>query len=141
MVILSAGQSHWYCGSCKEVLESSFDVCWSCGGARTEVGSPMPQEIAQLNSPTKAAQSDAPGLTHDLEAGESEADKIALRAWQSALLGMLIPIFATVYSTYLVFKVCVKASELSVFGRNRFLGAVAINALVWMFYYFYFAQV
>jgi hypothetical protein len=43
----------WYCGTCQEALDASFDLCWSCGSLRSAVEQPFPHAKPQPRRKTE----------------------------------------------------------------------------------------
>ncbi len=116
------GQSTWFCGTCREVLDVSFETCWSCGNERSEVEQAMPSDLE--NHPDLAEQ-----VVSSEDAPISRADELAQRAWRASLFGFTILPFLNFYSIALIFQVCACESELSKSGKRKFYGAILANLL------------
>ena len=116
------GQSTWFCGTCREVLDVSFETCWSCGNERSEVEQAMPSDLE--NHPDLAEQ-----VVSSEDDPTSRADELAQRAWRASLFGFTILPFLNFYSIALIFQVCACESELSKSGKRKFYGAILANLL------------
>ncbi len=116
------GHATWFCGTCREVLDVSFETCWSCGNERSEVEQAMPSDLA--NHPDLAEQ-----VVSSEDDPTSRADELAQRAWRASLFGFTILPFLNLYSIALIFQVCACESELSKSGKRKFYGAILANLL------------
>ncbi|MCC6509260.1 MAG: DUF2007 domain-containing protein [Pirellulaceae bacterium] len=62
----------WYCGRCSETNEANFDMCWKCGGERTEVEGQPPASTAPTATSRPTVHPDdllSPYRTGDSNAG------------------------------------------------------------------------
>lgn len=117
------GQSTWFCGTCREVLDVSFETCWSCGNERSEVEQAMPSDLE--NHPDLAEQ-----VVSAEDDPTSRADDLAQRAWRASLFSFaVLPFIFNFYSIALIFQVCACESELSQSGKRKFYGAILANLL------------
>ena len=112
----------WFCTHCEEMLDQSFEICWSCGKDREEVGAEPPtQQTRQtpgLETPIAAANRDlsnpySPSLVDNKSEPNPSTQKrtenaleIVRRAHRAAWIGTLIlPILLHAYSIYLLLRV------------------------------------
>lgn len=117
------GHSTWFCGTCREVLDVSFETCWSCGNERSEVEQAMPSDLE--NHPELAEQ-----IIATEDDPTSRADELAQRAWRASLFSFaVLPFIFNFYSIGLIFQVCACESELSKSGTRKFYGAILANLL------------
>jgi hypothetical protein len=109
----------WFCGVCREEVEATFDVCWSCQGDRSSVEVPRPQAAADLSS--KATEAEAPGE-------DSAVEAMLARAWRAAVIGIIfLPILLHLYSMWLLLRASTSGAAFSQQGSRRFYQAFAIN--------------
>lgn len=134
----------WYCGVCHEQLDASFELCWKCGGVRADVERPQPG----TNEDSLTDSTQTPRTTHDhlsqragdrnqiasvsqADANSAEAEELCLRAWRSALFGLvMLPVVLHIYSLYLLLSAARLTSKFSEQGQRRFNGALVIDLLV-----------
>lgn len=97
----------WYCGSCQETNDGSFDICWKCKGDRNDVATDFPEPqfkqserhtkpIHQLDSqnpyqPTEQVKIEPADYDSDSYTDHQAQDDIQ-RAYRSAVLGIAMPI-------------------------------------------------
>lgn len=117
------GHATWFCGTCREVLDVSFETCWSCGNERSVVEQAIPSDLEEH-----------PDLVEQVVSAEDEpisrADELAQRAWRASLFSFVVlPFIFNFYSIALIFKVCACESELSNSGKLKFYGALVANLL------------
>ena len=143
----------WFCGACNEEVEGNFELCWSCGGLRSEVEAVMP-DLAKVADRHFSAETQAEELvqqtddqvrnpytaprtaTKPTEGGEAaleifdeEADDNVRRAFRASVVGLvLLPIIAHTYSMYLLIKAS-SGGNLSSRGSTLFLWTIVINVL------------
>ena len=106
--------SSWHCPTCDQVIDGTFQVCWSCGRFAGDEGDPDDDD-------TPARHIDAPPLTPDL---------LALRALRTALWCCLFPP-AVIYLICLI--TTIPRNELSEPARRNLSGAIALGSLVAFF--------
>ncbi|RCS52632.1 hypothetical protein DTL42_07275 [Bremerella cremea] len=148
--------SPWFCGACEEVVDAGFDLCWSCGQERSKVEAPFP-EVADLASepsgsdttdPDNALLPPASGTTQtnpyapplvrqmqepiDDEANlaQEEADDLVIQSANAAVLGILIPLFGTLYSLFLLFAALRLSWTFSPEIRKQIVQSLVVNAVV-----------
>ncbi|MFN3150773.1 hypothetical protein [Bremerella sp.] len=146
----------WFCGTCEEVVDAGFQVCWSCGGDRSEVEAPMPatadldseQEEQPLlddgtdplpnkadfdeSNPYASPQARVPGGEKPIQPKEvsEEAEAMLVRAWRAAIIGLaFVPILANIYSMYMLFAALKVSNQFTPQGNWRFYGAFLLNML------------
>ncbi|QDU78201.1 hypothetical protein Pan97_52850 [Bremerella volcania] len=146
----------WFCGACQEVVDAGFQVCWSCGGDRSDVEATMP-EAAELNdeeeeeplpdesdqplpdtayfdesNPYASPQAKVAGAEQPAKPSEisEEAEAMLVRAWRAAIIGLtFMPILANIYSMYMLFAALKESSQFTSEGNWRFNGAFVLNML------------
>lgn len=146
----------WFCGTCEEVVDAGFQVCWSCGGEKSEVEAAMPA-TADLNdedereplledsdqplpdkanfdeaNPYASPQTKVEGAERPEKPREinEEAEAMLVRAWRAAILGVtFIPVLANIYSMYMLFAALKETSRFTASGNWRFYGAFLLNML------------
>lgn len=146
----------WFCGECEEVVDAGFQVCWSCGGERSEVEAAMPatadfenenqqqpvledsdeplpdkahfDESNPFASPqTKVAGTELAGKPNEIN---EEAEARLIRAWRAAILGLtFIPILGNIYSMYMLFAALKETSQFTPSGTWRFYGSFLLNMI------------
>lgn len=141
--------SAWFCGPCQEPVEPGFDVCWSCGGARSEVAGepddveklsepePKPAPTPVSNNPYEPVpeQEASPEDVYDADTAEAEGEvaDILRRARNATFVGVgffpLIP-----YGTWLLCQVAGRTEELSEKRRQQFHLACLFNACLLLVY-------
>ncbi|MBA2117445.1 putative signal transducing protein [Bremerella alba] len=157
----------WYCGTCEEVVDAGFQVCWSCGGERSEVEAAMPA-IAELDeteeqgslledsdeplpdkehfdegNPYASPQAKVAGAERPTGVNEisEEAEAMLVRAWRASILGItFVPFFANLYSMYLLFAALRESTQFTSDGNWRFNAAFLLNLLsgsVWGSFFFF----
>ena len=158
-------QSHrdpWYCGRCQQEVDAGFDVCWSCGGERDEVGalSPavdaesVPSQILPLASSTLDASRDLattycpPGQVMPDRDNRGDTSQFALlygqeltdavaRAHRAAWLAFIVlPCFVLPYAVYLLAITARYSKEFTPRDRrrwNRGLAAAILGGGLWIF--------
>ena len=146
----------WFCGACEEVIDAGFDVCWSCGKARSEVEAPFP-EVANLASepsgtdttdpanallPRVSTQDEAnpyaPPLVREMQEpaddetspAQVEADNLVMQSANAAVLGILIPLIGTLYSLFLLFAALRLSWKFSPEPRKLIVQSLVVNAVV-----------
>lgn len=158
----------WFCGECEEVIEPGFDMCWSCGQPREEVEAPFP-EVADLatesegSDPRDPANASLPesasvdatnpyapptvqAMFEKIEAedeptSQEEAEDLITQSANAAVLGILIPLFGTLYSLFLLFAALRLSWNFSSRTRYLIFQSLAVNfvvssiwlALLWLF--------
>ncbi len=109
-------RTSWFCGSCQEVNEPSFDLCWSCGENREDVEAlkPTPSlriqpendespdknlnlpEPIETGNPYQPPQVMLPAdpnpestlLEEDRLAEAERAEEVIQRAWRASVIGL-----------------------------------------------------
>lgn len=153
--------AQWFCGRCKVEVDAGFELCWSCGEARSQVEERLPEipDGRDLAQPQQSA--DAPAARH-LDGGpvvdesnpyaalvavaaqssgdgeqaisaDERAEARLVSGWRAAVIGLAIFPFS-VYSMYQLLRAGMVASRLSDSGMRRFYAALflnAISALLW----------
>lgn len=155
----------WFCGSCEEVIEGAFDVCWSCGESREDVARDSPSLLTagaadssewsttsgaspeldrsfdrSLNDRNPYASSSLfAGSIADLEGPlTEEANQHLKRALMASAVGLLIiPVLMNAYSIYLLLSF--PPSSWDDGARRRFYTAWGLNLLSILCWGFYFA--
>jgi len=142
----------WFCGQCEEVVDAGFQVCWSCGGERSEVEAPMPATANLDDEPlpeesseplpdrehfdganpyaspqAKVARTEEPDEPFEIH---EEAEAMLVRSWRAAILGLtFMPIIASLYSMYMLTAALTEATQFTSAGNWRFSGALLLNLL------------
>ncbi|MEW4563776.1 hypothetical protein AB1K70_14680 [Bremerella sp. JC770] len=146
----------WFCGQCEEVVDAGFQVCWSCGGERSEVESPMPATADLKEAPeeeprpeerheplpdpshfdganpyasplAKTSFAEEPGKPFEIN---EDAEAMLVRSWRAAILGLtFMPIIANIYSMYMLTAALSKANQFTPAGNWRFSGSLLLNLL------------
>jgi hypothetical protein len=151
-----ASPDPWYCGQCEEEIEGGFDICWSCGNARADVGRPLPvTSDDQRLEPARGADfgevtptpdydgyDDAnpytPPITPDSASTQravapelnKEAEAMLVRAWRASIIGTIfLPIVLHFYSMYLLIRAANMTPVFSPSGRKKFYRAFAVNVV------------
>jgi len=146
----------WFCGACEEVVDAGFQVCWSCGGERSEVEAAMPataelEEETPDEPPPEECDEPLPDKTYfdegnpyaspqvkadgNHQAGEpseinEEAEAMLVRAWRASILGLtFVPLLANIYSMYVLFAALKETSQFTSDGNWRFSAAFVLNVL------------
>lgn len=152
----NSGRAPWFCGSCEEEIEGSFDICWSCGEPREQVARPLPNSrkidhfkagIAvdgTANAPTSFRRdldstnpyaaltaTEVARTQHDQPVAISqEAEDMLLRAWRASIIGIgLFPLILHFYSMYLLIRATMIAKDFSPDGNKRFYRAFVVNVI------------
>ena len=152
----------WHCRDCGEDIEAGFEVCWSCGKNRDEVGvdlasvtrvkagktevtDDVPNDELEIDGDRASNPYSAPryktegeeapvdvASASDIDVSELEA--LVGRAWRASIIGLVFfPVLAHVYSLILLLTAATELPLLSEKTRSRFWGAVAIDMLVIFF--------
>lgn len=148
----------WFCSECLETNEPSFDMCWKCGGERTQVGAALPTErtaVSHSSAMEERAHVPATSSPHEIvtnpyhvfvaapppqgerqvadddshQLSSDEADEIIQRALRAAILGCLLPVIANTYSVFLLI-LSTDAAVVSDKSKRRRRVAWAINLLL-----------
>ncbi|MEW4455063.1 DUF2007 domain-containing protein [Bremerella sp. JC817] len=143
----------WFCGECQEVVDAGFDVCWKCGQSRDEVEAEMPvtaghhvapdgNELDEnVPRPRFSASTDAANpfasprennrgalMPGKLDEVHDEAEAMLKRAWRASIFGLCgLPIFANLYSMYLLVLALQQTQQFTPEGNTRFYRAFALN--------------
>ncbi|MCA9149994.1 MAG: DUF2007 domain-containing protein [Planctomycetales bacterium] len=151
----------WYCGVCQHEVDAGFDICWQCGGARSEVASTTPPLDAETVPPEilPRASSDDDTRTrsqnpylppsHELVAPDNEWERAAsfidvealvkqthLAAWIGVFM---LPMFALPLAFYLLLKSARYSAEFTANDRARWNRAFALSMVgagLWTFGYY-----
>lgn len=162
---LASGE--WFCGECEEIVDAGFDVCWSCGKARSDVERPLPafaaahqaEAVSELDHHAKIDAVDEtdedrlnpyasprdntppPKIAADEDVLiNPEAEAILLRAWRASVIGlMLFPLITHLYSMYLLIRASMLTTKFSPAGNRRFYSAFVLNMVAGYFAVFFFA--
>lgn len=109
----------WYCQRCRETMDSSFECCWSCGGERSDVQGPVPEEYSQ-QATTKTSAEQADGIASDL----------STRAWRAAVIGLVtLPVVLHFYSLVLIFNAMSHPANWTPTQIRRLCGAFIIDVV------------
>ena len=147
----------WYCGDCKETNEPSFDLCWSCGKTREEVGVPFPAdeskpvessgftEISHAEIPAKIDSNNpyqpplvsepaiSAQLDRPLDAVTEQMEQTIQRAWRASVIGLFIPIIPIpllqIYSILLLLRIDPEV-PISQKAKRQFRWAWSLNILL-----------
>lgn len=113
----------WYCGVCREWISPSFDICWSCRGARDEVAKQPPSTATpELIEPPD-----------DETPAGLEATARVDRSWRASIVGwflcppIFIPPLIHIYSLWVAAGV---DPDLLDAPRRRALNAVWVSNLI-----------
>ncbi len=144
----------WYCGSCQEMNEASFDICWKCGGERADVAAELPRpaetppaEIRPEDLLTQhqivkdydarpyappAADLTPPDPTETMDpeqsAAQAEYEDTVERAYRASVIGMItVPWLFHVYSMVLLLGALGLPAKSTPKLNFRFRVAMAIN--------------
>ncbi|PQO33107.1 hypothetical protein [Blastopirellula marina] len=146
----------WFCGACEEVIEPGFELCWSCGQPRSEVEAPFPETAALASDPVSSDPRDpanatlpetastdpanpyAPPLVHKMQepadneeaSDQEEADDLVMQSANAAVLGILIPLFGTLYSLFLLFAALRLSWKYSPETRQLIVQSLVVNFVV-----------
>lgn len=147
-------KSPWYCGRCREDVEATFDVCWSCGNDRRDVEIQRPPKTVEssrassLNddfsendagedaaadgnpyrSPRATASRAIDRREEDLEPEDAEREAMIARAWRASILGIVfLPILLHLYSMWLLLRASFGDRKLSSEASRKFYLAFAVN--------------
>jgi len=155
----------WFCGTCEEVIEGAFDVCWSCGESREDVARDSPRHLAagatdsselptasvaipeldrtfdrSLNERNPYAPSSLfAGSSADIEGPlTEEANQHLKRALMASAVGLLIiPVLMNAYSIHLLLSF--PPSNWDASARSRLYAAWGLNLLSILCWGIYFA--
>ena len=151
-----AAAASWFCGSCEETIDGTFEICWACGRARADVERPFPatcddehfdsgfREDGEADTPipddsgydtanpyASPMTSTAVTIPSD-QRGEinPDAEAMLLRAWRASIIGVVfLPIILHMYSMYLLIRAAMTATTFSQDGNKRFCRAFIVNVL------------
>lgn len=158
-LILEARNPHsgpWFCGTCEEVIEAGFELCWSCGQPRSEVEAPFPETAALASeipstdprdpanaslpetASIDAANPYAPPLVREMQepiddegpTHQEEAEDLVMQSANAAVLGILIPLFGTLYSLFLLFAALRLSWNYSSETRQLIVQSLVVNFVV-----------
>ena len=148
----------WWCGSCREENESSFDLCWRCGRDRREVEAEFPIEKRGQSTkepvlestdvlPTTRPVADetnpysptsVPSLAQTITKSDGllpeESEEMLQRAWRSSVLGITLPFLLTLYSVVLLLGAMDTKMGWTSKGKRYCILAWAMNIFVLMFW-------
>lgn len=145
----------WFCGTCEESIDGSFDVCWSCGQDRANAERPFPavrdeeessddgegDELIDLPIPDRSEDDEAnpyatpmttePTVPDNRPPEINEAAEVMLeRAWRASIIGFVfLPFIMQLYSIYLLIRAATITDTFSPIGRKRFNRSMAANMI------------
>ena len=149
----------WYCGQCQETNEASFDICWQCGGERSQVEAEPPQAIApepvalkpedlRSQHPVSKESSSspyAPPLSepvrspqesfneHVPAAVQSEYEDTIERGYRASILGLVtLPGILHIYSFVLLLGALSLPAQTTAKLSWRYTLAMTINLIVFL---------
>lgn len=148
----------WWCGSCREENEASFDLCWKCGRDRGEVEAAFPIQKRSPTTPEPVLDSTDVLLAKQPVADESnpysptavprlrlittesdgllpeESEEMLQRAWRASVLGISLPFLLTFYSIVLLLGALDTQMGWTDKGKRYSLYAWTMNLFVLMFW-------
>lgn len=118
----------WFCGRCREDVEATFDVCWSCGKDRAEVEVHAPPVAIEADGRFAANSTEATRDYHSRHDAETEA--LLARAWRASIVGIVfLPVILHLYSMWLLLRASTSGHSFSPEGSRKFYQAFAVNVL------------
>lgn len=149
----------WYCGSCQEMNEASFDICWQCGGERSLVEaepaqtpqpdlvtvkpedllSPHPLTTAYNPAPYAPPSTEPTRFSHDAlnesipTAVQSEYEDAVERAYRASILGLVtLPGILHIYSFVLLLGALSLPATTTTRLSWRFTLAMTLDLIVFL---------
>lgn len=147
----------WFCGTCEETVDGTFEVCWSCGQDRARAERPFPvtrdgdhfksdcgsggDDVADTVTPDYSAYDVANPYaspttvetttpSHRQAEINEDAEAILLRAWRASIIGIVFfPFILHLYSMWLLMRAAMTAPRFSPDGQMRFCGAFVVNVV------------
>ena len=121
-----ANQSAWLCGHCQEEVDAGFDLCWSCGKSREEVGREVSTPVVTENFSDRKESA---------EARDSQAENLVRRAWRAAIIGLCIfPIIAHIYSLFFLVRAALIKNELTANVQKLYYRTLGIDVVAICFW-------